>query len=278
MIVIKNIKNSDLDSTVTCGQIFRFEKESDNSYTIVLKDRIINVKYENNNLYVDSNKYDNLENVVTKYFDLERDYSKINEIIEKKDLEIKKIVEYCNGLKMINSYPFETIVSYIISANNSVPSIRKSVDMISKRYGKKVEFRDREYYLFPTAEELKNVRIEDYRTCSVGFRDKYIENIVRVINNDSNYLDNFYKLDSLSSFDILLKEKGIGPKVASCILLFAYQKFNVFPVDTWVKKIMKEKYKIEGEKNIREKTKELYGEYSAIAIQYMFHYSRNKKK
>lgn len=278
MIVIKNIKNFDLDSTVTCGQIFRFEKESDNSYTIVLKDRIINVKYENNNLYVDSNKYDNLENVVTKYFDLERDYSKINEIIEKKDLEIKKIVEYCNGLKMINSYPFETIVSYIISANNSVPSIRKSVDMISKRYGKKVEFRDREYYLFPTAEELKNVRIEDYRTCSVGFRDKYIENIVRVINNDSNYLDNFYKLDSLSSFDILLKEKGIGPKVASCILLFAYQKFNVFPVDTWVKKIMKEKYKIEGEKNIREKTKELYGEYSAIAIQYMFHYSRNKKK
>lgn len=278
MLVIKNIKNFDLDSTVTCGQIFRFEKESDNSYTIVLKDRIINVKYENNNLYVDSNKYDNLENVVTKYFDLERDYSKINEIIEKKDLEIKKIVEYCNGLKMINSYPFETIVSYIISANNSVPSIRKSVDMISKRYGKKVEFRDREYYLFPTAEELKNVRIEDYRTCSVGFRDKYIENIVRVINNDSNYLDNFYKLDSLSSFDILLKEKGIGPKVASCILLFAYQKFNVFPVDTWVKKIMKEKYKIEGEKNIREKTKELYGEYSAIAIQYMFHYSRNKKK
>lgn len=278
MLVIKNIKNFDLDSTVTCGQIFRFEKESDNSYTIVLKDRIINVKYENNNLYVDSNKYDNLENVVTKYFDLERDYSKINEIIEKKDLEIKKIVEYCNGLKMINSYPFETIVSYIISANNSVSSIRKSVDMISKRYGKKVEFRDREYYLFPTAEELKNVRIEDYRTCSVGFRDKYIENIVRVINNDSNYLDNFYKLDSLSSFDILLKEKGIGPKVASCILLFAYQKFNVFPVDTWVKKIMKEKYKIEGEKNIREKTKELYGEYSAIAIQYMFHYSRNKKK
>ncbi|MGN1000403.1 MAG: DNA-3-methyladenine glycosylase family protein [Bacilli bacterium] len=276
MVEIKNIKNFNLNDTVTCGQIFRYQKEEDDSYTIILKDRVINVKYDGNNLYVDSNNEENLKEVILKYFDLDRDYSKINKILVEKDNSIREIVESCTGLKMINSYPFETIISYIISANNSVPSIKKSVDMISQNYGDKISFRGKDYYLFPTPEELKGITASEYRKCSVGFRDKYIEEIVKVINNDPNYLENFNHIDSLSSFEILLKEKGIGPKVASCILLFAYQKFDVFPVDTWVKKVMKEKYNVEGEKNIREQAKEIYGEYSGIAIQYMFHYGRNR--
>lgn len=276
MVEIKNIKNFNLNDTVTCGQIFRYQKEEDDSYTIILKDRVINVKYDGNNLYVDSNNEENLKEVILKYFDLDRDYSKINKILVEKDNSIKEIVESCTGLKMINSYPFETIISYIISANNSVSSIKKSVDMISQNYGDKISFRGKDYYLFPTPEKLKGITASEYRKCSVGFRDKYIEEIVKVINNDPNYLENFNHIDSLSSFEILLKEKGIGPKVASCILLFAYQKFDVFPVDTWVKKVMKEKYNVEGEKNIREQAKKIYGEYSGIAIQYMFHYGRNR--
>ena len=276
MVEIKNIKNFNLNDTVTCGQIFRYQKEDDDSYTIILKDRVINVKYDGNNLYVDSNNEENLKEVILKYFDLDRDYSKINKILVEKDNSIKEIVESCTGLKMINSYPFETIISYIISANNSVSSIKKSVDMISQNYGDKISFRGEDYYLFPTPEKLKGITASEYRKCSVGFRDKYIEEIVKVINNDPNYLENFNYIDSLSSFEILLKEKGIGPKVASCILLFAYQKFDVFPVDTWVKKVMKEKYNVEGEKNIREQAKKIYGEYSGIAIQYMFHYGRNR--
>lgn len=276
MVEIKNIKNFNLNDTVTCGQIFRYQKEEDDSYTIILKDRVINVKYDGNNLYVDSNNEENLKELILKYFDLDRDYSKINKILVEKDNSIKEIVESCTGLKMINSYPFETIISYIISANNSVSSIKKSVDMISQNYGDKISFRGKDYYLFPTPEKLKGITASEYRKCSVGFRDKYIEEIVKVINNDPNYLENFNHIDSLSSFEILLKEKGIGPKVASCILLFAYQKFDVFPVDTWVKKVMKEKYNVEGEKNIREQAKKIYGEYSGIAIQYMFHYGRNR--
>ena len=75
----------------------------------------------------------------------------------------------------------------------------------------------------------------------------------------------------------LISFKGIGMKVASCILLFAYQKFDVYPIDTWVKKFMKEDYNIEGEKNIKEFAFNTYKEYSGLAIQYMFNYKRNKK-
>ena len=275
MLEIKNIKDFDLDSTVTCGQIFRYEKEKDNSYTIILKDRVVNVKYDGKSLFIESNNYDNLENIIKKYFDLDRDYSKINDVLVKKDASIKDIVLACKGLKMINSYPFETAISYIISANNSVPSIKKSVDKISMLYGKKIMFKNKEYYLFPTFDELKNVTTEDYRRCSVGFRDKYIKNFVDLVIKNTDYLDEVQNMDSVYAFELLQKEPGIGPTVASCILLFAYQKFDVYPIDTWVKKTMKDKYNIVGEKNIRNYTKELYGEYSGIAIQYMFHYKRN---
>ena len=277
MIRIENIKNFDLDETVTCGQIFRFEKELDGSYTIILIDRVINVKYEDEVLIVESNNEEDLTNVVIKYFDLERDYSSINNILIEKDSSLKEIVDSCRGLKMINSYPFETIISYIISANNSVSSIKKSVDKISELYGQSCFFRGKQYCLFPTPEQLRDVTADDFRKCSVGFRDKYIEAMVRVVNNDIAYLDKFITMDTISSFELLQKEKGIGQKVASCILLFAYQKFDVFPIDTWVKKVMKDKYQIQGEKNIRTKAKAIYGEYSGIAIQYMFHYGRNIK-
>ncbi len=276
MLEVKNIRDFNLDDTVTCGQIFRFEKEPDNSYTIILKDRVINVKYSNNTLYVDSNNYDNLEDIVKKYFDLDRDYNTINKTLIDRDKDISVIVNSCNGLKMINSYPFETCISYIISANNSVDSIKKSVDRISEKFGKKIAFRNRDYYLFPTPLELKDVTITEYRNCSVGFRDKYIYNYVKYINENPKFLDELKNINGIDAFNILQEQKGIGPKVASCILLFAYQKFDVFPIDTWVKKVMKDKYNIVGEKNIRNKAKELYGDYSAIAIQYMFHYGRNK--
>ena len=82
-------------------------------------------------------------------------------------------------------------------------------------------------------------------------------------------------MDTKDALDKLMENIGIGPKVASCILLFAYQKYDVFPVDTWVKKVMKTKYNIEGEKNIRSFASITYGKYSGIAIQYLFNYGRN---
>ena len=132
MLKIENIENFNLDDTVTCGQIFRYTSLEDGSYTIVLDDRVINVKYKNNTLYVESNNYDNLKEKVIKYFDLDRDYDAINKTLISGDKSLEEIVLSCNGLKMINSFPFETLISYIISQNNSVPSIKKSVDKILK--------------------------------------------------------------------------------------------------------------------------------------------------
>ena len=273
MLKIKN--DFDLKNTITCGQIFRYE-EIDNGYIVILKDRVISLTIDNDYIIIESNKEDNLKEIIYDYFDLNRDYSIIEKEILKKDNKLKDVLIFGRGLKMIHQDPFETVISYIISQNNRVPSIAKSLNMIAEKYGKKVVFNNKEYYLFPSFSDLKKLKVEDYRNCKVGFRDKYLYEIVQNINNNHLCLDNVYNMSSNDALNYLISFKGIGNKVASCILLFAYQKFDVYPIDTWVKKFMKEDYNIEGEKNIKEFTFNTYNEYSGLVIQYMFNYKRNK--
>ena len=275
MIKIKN--NFDLKSTITCGQIFRFTLEDDNSYTIVIKDRVINLKEEKDYIIIESSKEDNLKEIIYDYFDLYRDYEKIETEIIKKDNKITDAIIFSKGLKMIHQEPFETLIAYIISQNNRVPSIANALNLLSLNYGEKVIFKDKEYYLFPSLESLSKLSVIDFRNCKVGFRDKYLYEIIECINDKKLELDKIYEMNGDEALKYLIEFKGIGMKVASCILLFAYQKFDVYPVDTWVKKFMKEDYNIEGERNIREFTYNTYKEYSGLAIQYMFNYKRNKK-
>lgn len=277
MIKIKLNKPFDLENTLTCGQIFRFYKQDNSSYDVILDDRVVNLSVDNNVLFVESNEEEDLENKIKNYLDLENDYSTIDNYLVSKDKNIKNAVEFSKGLNMINQSHFETFMEYIISANNSVTNIANAVNNISKKYGKKVIFNKKEYYLFPNYTDLKDVTTEEYRSCKVGFRDKYLYEFVKKLNENIISLDYIDSLNTVDALNYLMQNKGIGPKVASCILLFSYKRYDVFPIDTWVKKIMKERYNIEGEENIRKFSKEIYGKYCGIAIQYLFNESRNKK-
>ena len=270
------INNFNLKDTITCGQIFRFEELEDNSFDVILEDRVINIKQNNNEIIVNSNNENNLKEVIYNYFDLYYDYDSINKKIISIDKENEEIVKSCNGLKMINEPKFEVAISYILSSNNRVPQIKKALDNISKTYGKKIEFNNKEYYLFPTLEQLSNLDINTLRNCKTGFRDKYIYEFVNKVKNKEFDLDLINNLNSNDALNYLMTLNGVGEKVASCILLFGYHRFDVFPIDTWVKKYMKDKYKIEGISNIRNFTLKKYNDLSGLAIQYMFHYKRNK--
>lgn len=276
MIKIENV-DINLKDTITCGQIFRYIEEIDNSYTIILSDRVVNIKEDNDSLLVKSNIENDLEEVIRDYLDLNRDYESLNKNLIKNDTSLSEIIDGCRGFKIINQPRFECIISYIISQNNGVPQIRNAVNNIAEKYGKKVIFEDKEYYLFPSAEDLKDVTIEEYRTLKVGFRDKYIYEIVRKINDDEFNIDLVDNMSSYDAMNYLMNNKGIGEKVSSCILLFSYSRLDVFPIDTWVKKFMKDTYSIEGIDNIKKFTKEKYDNYTGLVIQYMFHYKRNKE-
>ena len=266
------VNNFNLKDTVTCGQIFRYKEELDNSYTVILTDRVINIKQDNDYIYFTSNKEDNLKEVIINYFDLEYDYDSINNMLLKNNPELKDIINYSKGLKMINEPKLEVIISYILSQNNRVPQIKKALDNISKEVGEKVIFNNKEYYLFPSLDNLKKLSIDDFRNLKCGFRDKYLYEFIHS-NFDINKISN---LSSKEALDLLISMKGIGEKVASCILLFGYHRFDVFPIDTWVKKYMKDEYNIDTVKDIRKFCLERYKEYSGLVIQYMFNYKRNK--
>lgn len=272
MLKIKN--NFDFKSSITCGQIFRYFIEDDN-YTIIIKDRVISLRQDNDYIIVESNNEDNLKEVIEDYFDLNRNYDEIETTIIKKDKSMNTAIKFSKGLRMIHQDPLETLIAYIISQNNRVPSIANSLNLIAERYGTKVSFKYKDYYLFPDISNLYELNIDDFRNCKVGFRDKYLYEIVQALKNKTLDLSKINNLSSEESLNYLMNFKGIGPKVASCILLFAYQRFDVYPIDTWVKKFMKEDYGIEGEKNIMEFTLKKYDKYSGLAIQYMFNYKRN---
>jgi len=275
MIKIKNI-NLKLDDTITCGQIFRYTKEIDNSYTVILSDRVVNLKMDECDLIIKSNNEENLEFIIRDYLDLDRNYELINKKIVEYDNEFKLIVDECTGFKIIHQPKFECLISYIVSQNNRVSMISKVLDNISRKYGKEVIFEGKIYYLFPTIDEIKDCTIEDLRQLKTGFRDKYIYEIINKINNNEFDLNLIDDMDSENALKYLMSNKGIGEKVASCILLFSYFKTDVYPIDTWVKKYMKDTYNIDSIKDIRQYTNNIYKEYSGLCIQYMFHVKRNK--
>ena len=275
MLVINNINNLDLDNTICCGQIFRYEKLEDDSYIVILKDRVVKLKYIDNKLYIDSNNMDNIENVIREYLDLDRDYISIIENIKERDDVLGKYLDKSIGLKMIKQDPIECIVSYIISQNNSVRNIKNSLDLISYKFGDKVMFLDKEYYLFPSIDKLSKISLDEFRECKVGFRDRYLVDIINDIVENRLNVNYIFEMNSEDSLRYLMSFRGIGMKVASCILLFAYGKYDVYPIDTWVKKYMDANYGIKDEKKIKEFCKEKYGKYSGLAIQYMFNGMRN---
>ncbi len=266
------VKDFDLKSTILSGACFRVIEETDGSFTNILKDRVINIKQINNELIVTSSKKDNLEEIIKEYFDLNRDYNIINQELINNDKNMIEVISKCKGYKILNQEPFEMCISYIISQNNNVKRISNSINDISNKYGKKVIFNNKEYHLFPTYDDMKNISIEELRNFKVGFRAEYIK----------DFLDKYETLKDINSLNTndalneLMTIKGIGIKVASCILLFGYKRLDTFPIDTWVKKSISELYNIKNDQKTIEKfAKNTYKEYSGLAIQYLFHSKRN---
>lgn len=265
-------ENIDIKEILTSGACFRIKEEPDGSITNILKDRVINIQQQNNILKITASNYENLKEIIYEYFDLNRNYKKINEEIIKNNKELKSIVKKCEKYRIINQDSFEMCISYIISQNNNVKRISKSIEELSTKYGSKITFNNKEYYLFPTFDQIKNITIDELRNLKIGFRDKYIYDFLGKYNN----LKNIEELSTEEALTELIKVKGIGMKVASCILLFGYKRLDVYPIDTWVKKYISDNYEIKNnQKNIEKFAKEKFGKYSGLIIQYMFHSQRN---
>ena len=280
--ILKNAKSFELKDIFDCGQCFRWNKESDESYTGVFKQNVINVKKQGQDVYFKGICSGDIKNVVTYYFDLERDYENIKKTLSKVDINMKTSIEYGKGIRILNQDLWETIISFIISANNNIPRIKGIIEKLSKTYGNEIIWNNNKYYTFPSVNQLKDVTIEQYRKLGLGFRDIRLYETTQMILNkeiDLEYLKE--EKDTLKVREELLKLSGVGPKVADCILLFSeLKRFDVFPIDVWVRRVMNDLYiKEESEEKVSKKkienlAKEKFGNLSGIAQQYLFYWRR----
>lgn len=269
-------KDINLYDTLFSGQCFRMFMEEDKSYTIILSDRVINIKEDDKYLIIDSNLNDNLEEVVINYFDLNRDYNSLNDRLSKNKI-IKDNLDKVKGYKILKQDKFEMFITYIISQNNRVSKIMSSVQKLSIKYGQKVIFKEKEYYLFPKYESIKDISVSELRSLGVGFRDQYIRNALDYLNDNPSFLSDLVNVDTNEALKLLTSIKGIGTKVASCILLFAYARFDCYPVDTWVRKFVSNNFNVKDNiKDISIYMNKEFGDLSALAIQYFYHIERNK--
>ena len=264
-----------------CGQCFRWNKEVNGSYTGVIKNGVINVMQEKNKIIFKGICDDNLEKIVIQYFDLETNYNIYKNTLNNVDDYLRESIKFGDGIRILNQDLWECIISFIISANNNIPRIKKIIEKLSSNYGKKVEFEGKEFFLFPTPEELSKASVQDLRNMGLGFRD------IRVYNTTKMILEKEVDLDFLENIDNskfmreeLLKLDGVGPKVADCIMLFSLRRLDVFPIDVWVRRVMNELYiHNENEEKVNKKELKKIAEdkflgLSGIAQQYLFYWKR----
>ena len=214
-----------------------------------------------------------------EYFDLKTDYGLVKQALSGNEI-LNKAMEYGYGMRILRQNKLETIIGFMISANNNIKRIQNSMNELSQEFGTKINSFLGTYYAFPTLEQLSKVTKEDFVRFGTGYRAGHLVETIEVLN-----IWNLEELEKLDTPDLLKKFiglKGIGQKVADCIVLFSYYRTDVVPVDTWVFKIYNKYFNQEkqtvNKSYMRKELTKVFKAYSGYAQQYLFYYERQMSR
>lgn len=261
-------KDFDIRQILDCGQIFRYEKIDEGKYFVYSLDKRCLVEQKGDCVKI----YSKDKDYFWHYFDLDRDYSEIKDMLRQKPF-MANAVEYGSGIRILNQDRWEMLISFIISANNHIPRIKGIIRRLCDKLGKDMG----EYKAFPTAQSMASEGEAFYAELGAGYRAKYLADTARRVAEgfDLECIENM-QADKANKY--LCNLLGVGEKVADCILLFGYHKSDVFPVDTWIRKVYKDIFgeTCENKKIIRERLINLYSkELAGYAQQYLFFNKRD---
>lgn len=281
VVMLGHLDHFDVRQILESGQVFRFEKITDQSYILIAKQKLIKLAQheESSSVMVYNTNISELDEVWSHYLDIDTNYAEIAKVLSAKDEHMAKAVEFGQGIRILKQDPWEMLISFIISQNKAIPHIKECIKNITMRYGKPIEEEGENgpYYTFPTPEELKDATEEALRECKVGFRAPYILDACHKVLNEEIILNDLYLLPAEAAKEKLMSIKGVGPKIADCILLFAYSKMELFPTDVWIKRVVEGLY-FEGREmklgEIQKFAKEYFGDLAGYAQQYLFFYGR----
>lgn len=273
-IILENPSDFSLKHTFDCGQCFRFN-EYENGYAgIAFKKRVF--LYEaGGRIIIENLTRREFDETWSGFFDFSRDYGEIKRLLSS-DKTMEKAIEYGYGIRILRQEFFECLISFIISQQNNIPRIKKAVEGFARLFGEEKTYNGEKYYTFPDAADIKDITERELEPLKLGYRSSYIVEAVKKAASGELCFEELNFLSYEAAKRKLLSVKGIGNKVADCILLFSLGKFEAFPVDTWIKKAMQSLYGV-AEKDISDYKAVNYGEYSGFAQQYIFYYMRDRK-
>lgn len=275
-----------LDHTLKCGQAFRWRKHGEWWYGTV-RDKIFKIKQTGNTLV-----FENVdESFVERYFSLDLDLPRILSSINK-DHHIERAIRRFRGLRIVRQDPWECLISYMCATNKNIPAIKRSIEALANRFGEKKTFEGQVFYTFPEPYKLTQASVEELKKCGLGFRAKYIiETAKKIVKGDFSF-EMLKRTGYMDGKRTLLRLRGVGHKVADCVLLFSLEKLEAFPVDVWVKRAILNHYKKHFDAKFLERVsrkkslspseyervnsfgREYFGEYAGYAQEYLFHYER----
>lgn len=249
-----------------CGQVFRFGIDENNNYFVISNKHKATIIEKPNHYEIVSNNPEYFVN----YFDLNTDYSIIKNKLKTNPI-LAPMIEYGYGIRILKADPEEMIFSFILSQNNNIKRIQKIVDTMCE-IGEDCG----DYKGFPTTETLHNQKMNYFKNLGAGYRDKFLKSVADTLYTIDLEEVKSYETDKLYNFLLLLN--GVGPKVASCILLFGFGRMDKFPVDTWLEQVYYNHFSKEprNRAQIQEYFENEFKENSGLAQQYLFYYEREK--
>ena len=276
-LILSGVCDFDLTQTFDCGQCFRWEK-ADDTYLGIAYGLPLKISQTDDTVTLYATSREEWDKVWSSYFDMDRNYGEIKETLSS-DPIMKEAISFGEGIRILRQEPFECLISFIISASNNIPRIKKIIDSLCTNFGEKVTYLGTDFYTFPTPEKLASLTLEELGVIKAGFRDKYILNTAKAVMNGQIDLECLKSASFEYAKTELLKLSGVGNKVAECVLLFSLEKYGSFPVDVWIKRIMEHCY-FDSEQDkevISAFAEEKFGELCGFAQQYLFYWARENK-
>ena len=259
--------------TLSCGQIFRY-KQFNNGYLVFSKDKVCYLYLEGDNVIIESEDNEYFYN----FFDLFTSYDTIfNHALTYGNETLTLSANLGKGIRILKQDPFEMLFSFIVSQNNNIVRISKTIEKLCERVGSKISSPFGEYYAFPTAEQMSALAEEDYKAMGFGYRGRYFIELLSSIKNGFS-IESLIPLSDSELHSALTSIVGVGDKVANCVSLFGFYRTSAFPVDTWIEKIYLEDFHgtLKDRKKITSWFESEFGKYSGYIQQYLFNYKRQE--
>ena len=277
-IILEDVQDFLLPDTFDCGQCFRWDRLDDKSYIGVAMGKALKISMGNKTVILHDTSEQDFRNIWQTYFDFDRNYGEVKRALSK-DAVLKKAVDYGYGIHILKQDIWECLVSFIISASNHIPRIKKIISLLCENFGDKINYMGQVFYSFPTPEKIASLTLDDLQIIHAGFRDKYILSAAKMAVSGEIDIYGLAKSDTPTIKKELMRIPGVGNKVSDCILLFAYARHDSFPVDVWLKRIMEFYYFDNKQKidDIQAFSKEKFGNLGGFAQQYLFFYGRENK-